>query len=427
MTAQPNQQAPSRLGTLTAPLARMTGRDVHEAHRVATPLELLMDLAFVVAFGIAGEQFAHLIAEGHVVAGMGGFAFAMFGIVWAWINFSWFASAFDTDDWVYRLTTMVQMIGVVIFALGLPDMFHSMDAGEHLDTRVIIAGYVVMRVAMLAQWLRVALTEPAYRATAITYVITIAVAQAGWVVVAWLDLSLGASLAASAVLIVVEMLGPYLSETRQTGTPWHAHHIAERYGLLVIITLGEGVIGTVAAVGTAVGEAGWNFEAVAVVVAGIGLTFGLWWIYFATDFGGLLHARRNGSFGWGYGHLLLFPPLAAVGAGLHVAAYVLAHEAHIGMGTAVASVAGPVGAFMVVGYLLGTVLTHRLDAPHLGLVGAAVLVCVASVLLARSGLSMGGALLVTTLAPWVVVLGIELRGRSEASAGEALINTPTAG
>lgn len=80
-----------------SPIKRMTGRDVHEQQRAATPLELLMDLAIVVAFGIAGEQFAHLIAEDHVAAGMGAFAFVMFGIGWAWINFSWFASAFDTD------------------------------------------------------------------------------------------------------------------------------------------------------------------------------------------------------------------------------------------------------------------------------------------------------------------------------------------
>ena len=44
----------------------------------------------------------------------------MFAISWAWINFTWFASAYDTDDWIYRLTTMVQMVGVVVLALGLP-------------------------------------------------------------------------------------------------------------------------------------------------------------------------------------------------------------------------------------------------------------------------------------------------------------------
>ena len=62
----------------------------------------------------------------------------MFGVVWAWINFTWFASAYDTDDWVYRLTTMVQMTGVVILALGLPAAFDSIDSGERLDNRAAV-------------------------------------------------------------------------------------------------------------------------------------------------------------------------------------------------------------------------------------------------------------------------------------------------
>ena len=399
-----------------SPLRRMTGRDVHEEHRAATPLELLMDLSFVVAFGIAGEQFAHMIAEDHITVGMGGFAFVMFGIVWAWINFTWFASAFDTDDWAYRLTTMVQMIGVVIFSLGIPDVFHSLDEGKHLDNRVIIAGYIVMRVAMIFQWLRVARSDPTYRPTALTYVATIGIAQLGWMVLLWLDLALMPTLAVAAVLMLVEMAGPFIAETRQKPTPWHPHHVAERYGLLTIIALGEGVIGTVAAVSSAVAETGWSFEAIAVVVAGIGLTFGLWWIYFSTDFGAMLHENRGASFVFGYGHLLLFPAIAAVGAGLHVAAYVLEDKAHISTHTAVASVAAPVGVFLMAGVLLIWLLTRRVDGTHAGTATAAVLVCVASVLLARAGATMGTALLLATLAPWVVVLGIELTGRRPAAA-----------
>ena len=41
---------------------------------------------------------------------------------------------------------MVQMVGVIILALGLPEMFTSIDAGRDLDNRVMVAGYVVMRV-----------------------------------------------------------------------------------------------------------------------------------------------------------------------------------------------------------------------------------------------------------------------------------------
>ena len=84
---------------------RMGGRDPHEAHRVATPLELLFDLTFVMAFGQAASEFAHALAAGHYMVAILGFGFASFAICWAWINFSWFSSAYDTDDWIYRLVT----------------------------------------------------------------------------------------------------------------------------------------------------------------------------------------------------------------------------------------------------------------------------------------------------------------------------------
>ena len=138
----------------------MLGRDPGEPHRAATPLELLFDLTFVIAFGIAGNELAHFLAEGHFGAGIGGFLFAIFGIAWAWINFSWFASAYDTDDWVFRLPTMVQMVGVLIFALGLPAMFASLEHGAHVDNSVMVLGYVVMRVPMVVQWLRAARAGP---------------------------------------------------------------------------------------------------------------------------------------------------------------------------------------------------------------------------------------------------------------------------
>ena len=110
---------------MTRPLAHrlnpMRGRDPAESHRAATPLELLFDLTFVVAFGMAADELAHAWPRTTSAAALLGFGFATFAISWAWINFSWFASAYDTDDWVFRLTTMVQMVGVIILALGLPD------------------------------------------------------------------------------------------------------------------------------------------------------------------------------------------------------------------------------------------------------------------------------------------------------------------
>ena len=104
-------------GGLAHPRQPMTGRDPDEPGRVATPLELLFDLTFVVAVGTAASFLAETLAGGHVVPGITAFVLAMFAISVAWISFSWFASAFDTDDWLYRALTMLQMIGVVVFCL----------------------------------------------------------------------------------------------------------------------------------------------------------------------------------------------------------------------------------------------------------------------------------------------------------------------
>ena len=58
---------------------------------------------------------------------------------------------------------MVQMVGVIILALGIPPMFASIGDGEHVDNRVMVAGYVVMRIALVGQWLRAARQDPARR------------------------------------------------------------------------------------------------------------------------------------------------------------------------------------------------------------------------------------------------------------------------
>jgi low temperature requirement protein LtrA len=246
----------------------MSGRDPHEPHRVATPLELLFDLTFVIACGVAASEFARMLVSGHVGAGLAGFTFATFAVCWAWINFSWFASAYDTDDWVYRLMTMLQMVGVLILALGIPKVFSSIAGGEHVDNRVLVGGYVVMRVAMVIQWLRAARQDPDRRAACLTYASAITAAQVGWIVIAVVNSSLGVTFILVAVMVGVEVTGPLLAEKRRGGTPWHAHHIVERNGLLTIIALGEGMVGTVASLSAVVAEHGWTTDAVLVAVAG---------------------------------------------------------------------------------------------------------------------------------------------------------------
>jgi low temperature requirement protein LtrA len=390
----------------------MSGRDPGESHRSASPLELLFDLTFVVASGMVADELAHFLAEDHVKTALLGFALGSFSITWAWINFSWFASAYDTDDWIFRLLTMLQMVGVIVLALGLPDMFASIDAGDTVDIQVMVAGYVVMRVALVCQWARAARQDPSRRAASTTYITAVMSAQAGWVALLVADTSVAATFVIAGLLVLVEFSGPWIAETRKGGTPWHAHHIAERYGLLVIIALGEGIIGTIASLSVLVGPEGpgWSLDAGLVALAGVALTFGMWWIYFVVPSGQILHHRRERSFGWGYGHIPIIGAVVATGGGLHVAAYYLEDHSALGAEATVLCVVVPVSVFVLGIFVLYAVLTRTLDGFHWWLMAGSAVLLAAPVTLAAAGASMAWCLVVLSLSPWITVIGYELRG-----------------
>ena len=152
------------------------------------------------------------------------------------------------------------------------------------------------------------------------------------------------ALLAALPLALIELSGPVLGERKNGGTPWHPHHIAERYGLLVIVALGEGMIGTMAAMSAVVapGGPGYSVDFVLVLFAGVALTFGIWWVYFVLPFGDLLHAHRERPFGWGYGHIPVFGAIVAVGAGLHAAAFYLEDHTELNATGTALTVAIPV-------------------------------------------------------------------------------------
>jgi len=396
--------------SLSHRMAPMTGRDPHEAHRASTPLELLFDLTFVVAFSQISGEAAHFLELGEVGVALSGFAFATFAVSWAWINYSWLASAYDNDDLFFRLATLVVMLGVLIVALGVPDVFESFAEGEHLDNGVLVAGYVVMRVATVALWLRAAHHDPPRRKTALAYAINISIAQVFWVALIFVDLPVGTATAIAVVLMLFEIAGPLFAELRFGRTPWHGHHIAERYGLLTIITLGEVVLGTILAISAVVQIEKWSVEAALVALGGTTLVFGLWWVYFMMPSGRILHRYRQRSWVWGYGHILIFGSIVGVGTGLHVAAQVIAHEAHVDAAFALMCVAVPVLAFEVVLFSLYTFLVQEFDGFHVWLFLGALVTLALSVVAVQAGLSIGGALLIVAASPLVIVVGFETVG-----------------
>ena len=80
-----------------------------------------------------------------------------------------------------------------------------------------------------------------------------------------------------------------------------------------------------------VGEQGWTTDAVLIVVAGTGLTFGMWWVYFVVPPADLLHVHRERSFSFGYLHIAMFGAIVATGAGLHAAAYYVEEHSELGV------------------------------------------------------------------------------------------------
>ena len=174
----------------------MVGRQPDEEHRTATPLELLFDLTFVAAVALAAAELHHALADGQVGHALLAYLIAFFAVWWAWMNFTWFASAYDTDDVPYRLFTLLQMGGVLVLAAGIPAAF------EHFDFTTLVIGYVIMRLAVVGQWLRAAAEDPAGRPAAWRYAVGVALVQVGWVGRLWLPGAAG--WIAFAILIIAE-------------------------------------------------------------------------------------------------------------------------------------------------------------------------------------------------------------------------------
>jgi low temperature requirement protein LtrA len=274
----------------------------------------------------------------------------------------------------------------------------------------MVLGYVVMRVGMIFLWLRASRQDPARRRACRIYVATIAISQVGWVLLLPAHTGAGTFFVLAAPLFLIELAGPVLADNRADGTPWHPGHIAERYGLLAIITLGEGVIGTVASLSAVVDAEGWSVDAALVAIAGTGLTFGLWWMYFMVPSAQVLRVRRRRSFPWGYGHILVLGSIVAVGAGLHVAALYIGHEAHIGATATVLTVAIPLTVFALSLFALYALLVLANDPFHVLLLVATLAVLALAVVLAAAGVSVAVCLVVLMLAPVVTVVGYETVG-----------------
>ncbi|MGL4310922.1 MAG: low temperature requirement protein A [Paracoccaceae bacterium] len=306
------------------PFPPLAERNPHEPHRVATQLELFFDLISVIAIAAITAALHHAISDGHGLEKLPNFIFLFLAIWWAWMNFTWFASAFGDDGPLYRLLVMGLMLGALIFAGGASPIVETMNFSWGL------VGWVLMRICMAALWLRAAQT-PECRTTAGRYAAGICFAQLCWIVLyftttpASLPFMLG-----GALCFLVEFGVPPFAESARP-TPWHRHHIIERYGLLTIIVLGEIMLSVSLGFAYLYGEEVIPGAALT-ALAGAVIVFAMWWLYFA-DEEHMPAAEFRHALLWGYSHVFLFGAIAALGAGIAAEIDLSTHHSKADMAT----------------------------------------------------------------------------------------------
>ncbi|MEU6215466.1 low temperature requirement protein A [Streptomyces sp. NPDC047023] len=375
--------------------APMTARDRKEPNRTATTLELFFDLCFVVAVAQAAASLAHSVTHGHTLSGLGHYALVFFLLWWSWMTFTWFASAYDNDDVLYRIAVLIQMTGALVMAAGVPNAF----AGKW---ELLTAGYAIMRFALISLWLRVAhdSTDRAGRTVALRYAGSFALLQIGWIGRLWL--APAPSLAMMGILMVVELCVPAFADGGRKS--WHPQHITERLGLFSLIVLGETVkSGTYA---LEEGEAGGTMLRMSLLVAGSLLTvFSMWWMYFAKPSEVLVRHYWQ-SIVWGYGHYFILGSAAAVGAGIEIGAAAITHHSQAPGIEGAAVFTAATAVFIIVTWLLH-IRPHG-DQPT---TSAVTLFATSALILASTALPSP---YLATGALMTVLLVMALKGRSAA-------------
>lgn len=323
----------------------MDGRDPEEQNRTATPLELFLDLCFVVAVATMGKAMHHDIVEG-VGFGLVEYLFLFFALWWAWVGYAWFASAYDSGDVTFRLVTFATMASVLVFSAGIPAA-----TGHAHDVRLVVVAYVAMRLIMVPMWLRVANEHEAGRRTAVSYAGGVSALQALWL--AWLLVPHGlVQVLTLCALVVAELALPWYAE-READIPFHPEHIAERHHLFAIICLGEVVLATSQAINGALEEAGFSGNLVLVATASLLLVFSMWWLYFKREMADTLREAMRVPFE--YAHYFVFGAIAMVGVSLSIIVDQIRHRDDVSPWATVLMLASSACV-----YLLGLTVVHAL-------------------------------------------------------------------
>ena len=278
-------------------------REFDVGERTTTWLELFFDLCFVAAVAALADG----LHSEPTLRGLWHFAALFVPVWWAWMEFTWFATAWDNDDLLHRLGMLTAMLLVIVLAAGIPRVYEGND-------RVFVLTYAAMQGLLVLMFARVLPHAGRARRFARNYMVADAIG--GLVMLASLAVDQPLRYWMWALAVVVLMLGPVIAVRAYEGQPFDSRHIPERYGLFTIIVLGESVV----AVAASLGEVALDGGAIASALLGFGIAAAIWWGYFETVSSTSLSRERVGaSFLWGYGHLFGFGGIAAAAIGVELA------------------------------------------------------------------------------------------------------------
>jgi low temperature requirement protein LtrA len=235
-----------------------------------TPLELFFDLVFVLAL----TQCTALMAASPTWTGLAQGLAVLAVLWWSWGGYAWLTSAVDPEEGTVRLAMFAAMAAFLVAALCVPGAFG--------DTAFLfVATYAVVRVAHIVLFTLGSRDDPGLRHSVATLAASTAVGVGLLMAAAFLDGTWRAVL--WAVALVLDFGGPYFFGVE--GWRLVPSHFAERYGLIVIIALGESIVAIGVGVSVGIGPG-----VVVAAVLGTALAAALWWLYF--DVVALVAERR---------------------------------------------------------------------------------------------------------------------------------------
>jgi low temperature requirement protein LtrA len=288
---------------------RLYSSEGERGERHATWLELFFDLVFVVAIA----ELAHLLHDDLTGAGIVSFAALFVPVWWLWIDFSYYADQFDVDRGLYRLTMLGVMFGMIVLAITLPDVLHG-------GSIAFASVYAALRFVTIVLYLQAWRFVPQSRELTARYSISFSIAFVLGLVSILTPEPLRYWLWAVALLIEISN-GPITYATIRS-VPAQASHMDERFGLFVIIVLGEAIL----AVASGVADANWQWQAALTALSGFIAAVSLWLLYFErADASVIYQALRGGrsallrSYLYGYSHVFVFMGIVAAGVGTQVA------------------------------------------------------------------------------------------------------------